>query len=69
MLDSPHVFVVRRSAFALAALCGLGRGARIVVSLVALAGFVVLVTPQPSVIRAAAMRSRPRRSILASNPR
>ncbi|MGI9824791.1 ComEC/Rec2 family competence protein [Agromyces sp. Marseille-Q5079] len=47
--------IVTAAAFALAALCGLGRGARIVVSLVALAGFVVLVTPQPSVIRAAAM--------------
>jgi competence protein ComEC len=34
---------------------GLGRGVRAVASLTALAGFVVLVTPQPSVLRAAVM--------------
>ncbi|GAA1835562.1 ComEC/Rec2 family competence protein [Agromyces salentinus] len=47
--------IVTAAAFGLAALCGLGRGARVAVALVALSGFVVLVTPQPSVIRAAAM--------------
>ena len=36
---------------------GLGRGARAAASLTALAGFVVLVTPQPSVLRAAVMAS------------
>lgn len=40
---------------AAAAALGLGRGARTVASLTALAGFVVLVTPQPSVLRAAVM--------------
>lgn len=42
-------------AFGLAALCGAGRGVRIGVGLAALALFVVLVTPEPSVVRAAAM--------------
>ncbi|GAA1966958.1 ComEC/Rec2 family competence protein [Agromyces allii] len=47
--------IVTAAAFGLAAACGLGRRSRVVVALVALAGFVVLVTPQASVIRAAAM--------------
>lgn len=41
--------------FALCSVLGLPRWARVGVSLVALAGFVVLVTPQPSVLRAAVM--------------
>lgn len=41
--------------FVLAGAAGLPRGARIAVALAGLAGFVVLVTPEPSVIRAAAM--------------
>lgn len=47
--------IVTAAAFALAAACGLGRRTRVVVALVALLGFVVLVTPQASVVRAAAM--------------
>ncbi|GAA1505444.1 ComEC/Rec2 family competence protein [Agromyces terreus] len=47
--------IVTAAAFGLAALCGLGRGARVALALTALAGFVVLVTPQASVIRAAVM--------------
>ncbi|WP_345750323.1 ComEC/Rec2 family competence protein [Microbacterium rhizophilus] len=42
-------------AFGAAALCGAPRGMRIALSVTALAGFVVLVTPEPSVMRAAAM--------------
>ena len=42
-------------AFALAALCGARRGVRVAVSLAVLAGFVVLVTPEPSVVRSAVM--------------
>lgn len=42
-------------AFGLAALCGAGRRTRVVVALVVLAGFVLLVTPEASVIRAATM--------------
>ncbi|MFF2369047.1 ComEC/Rec2 family competence protein [Agromyces sp. NPDC058110] len=47
--------IVTAAAFGLAAACGFGRRTRVVVALVALAGFVVLVTPQASVVRAAAM--------------
>ncbi|MCR2826421.1 ComEC/Rec2 family competence protein [Microbacterium sp. zg.Y909] len=44
-------------AFAVAALCGARRGVRVACGLAVLAGFVVLVTPEPSVVRAAAMAS------------
>ncbi|RQP11340.1 MAG: MBL fold metallo-hydrolase [Microbacteriaceae bacterium] len=47
--------VVVGAVFAACALLGMPRGARIAVSLAALAGFVVLVTPEPSVLRAAVM--------------
>lgn len=42
-------------AFLFAARCGLGRTGRVIAGLAALAGFVVLVTPEPSVVRAATM--------------
>ena len=42
-------------AFFAAAACGFGRRMRVVLALCALSGFVVLVTPEPSVVRAAAM--------------
>ena len=42
-------------AFAAAAALGLSRALRVAAGLVALAGFVLLVTPEPSVVRAAAM--------------
>ncbi|UIN29391.1 ComEC/Rec2 family competence protein [Microbacterium binotii] len=42
-------------AFLLAARCGIGRTGRVIAGLSALAGFVGLVTPEPSVIRAATM--------------
>lgn len=42
-------------AFALAALCGAPRAVRVLVGLATLTGFVVLVSPEPSVVRAAAM--------------
>ncbi|SIN78042.1 ComEC/Rec2 family competence protein [Agromyces cerinus] len=47
--------IVTAAAFALAALLGLPRLLRVVVALAALAGFVVLVTPEASVVRAATM--------------
>ncbi|SFR78870.1 competence protein ComEC [Agromyces sp. CF514] len=47
--------IVTAAAFGLAAACGLGRRTRVLVALLALSGFVVLVTPQASVIRAGAM--------------
>lgn len=42
-------------AFLLAARCGIGRAGRVIAGLSALGGFVVLVTPEPSVVRAATM--------------
>lgn len=42
-------------AYAFAALCGARRGVRVAVGLLVLAGFVVLVSPEPSVVRAAVM--------------
>lgn len=42
-------------AFVAAAAAGCGRALRVVAALLALTGFVVLVTPEPSVVRAAAM--------------
>ncbi|WP_036284134.1 ComEC/Rec2 family competence protein [Microbacterium luticocti] len=42
-------------AFGAAALCGARRAIRVLAGLLALAGFVLLVTPEPSVVRAAAM--------------
>ncbi|TPW97658.1 ComEC/Rec2 family competence protein, partial [Schumannella luteola] len=47
--------VVVGAVFALGALLGLPRAGRVAVALAALAGFVVLVTPEPSVLRAAVM--------------
>lgn len=42
-------------AFAVAALCGARRGIRVAAGLVTLAAFVILVSPEPSVVRAATM--------------
>ncbi|TFV99260.1 ComEC/Rec2 family competence protein [Leifsonia flava] len=47
--------IVVAAVVLLGAVCGLPRRARSVLAVVALAGFVVLVTPQPSVLRAAVM--------------
>jgi len=47
--------LVAAIAFGICAACGAGRRTRVVVSLAALAGFIVLVTPEASVIRAGAM--------------
>lgn len=47
--------IVTAAAFGLAAVCGVPRLLRVLAALVALVGFIVLVTPQPSVVRAGAM--------------
>ncbi len=47
--------IVTASVMAIAALCGAGRRVRIVVAVCSLVAFVILVTPQPSVLRAAVM--------------
>lgn len=64
--------IVVALVLAAGAFAGLGRGARIATGVVVLVGFVVLVTPEPSVLRAAAMamlllvslsRGRPARGV------
>ncbi|MFB9644036.1 ComEC/Rec2 family competence protein [Agromyces lapidis] len=47
--------IVTAAAFALAAALGLRRGIRVIIALLALGAFVVLVTPESSVVRAAVM--------------
>jgi competence protein ComEC len=54
-VSGANCVLVTGAAFALCALLGLSRAWRVVVSLAALLGFVVLVTPEPSVLRAAVM--------------
>lgn len=54
-VSGANCIVVTGAVFAICALLGLPRGARVAVSLAALAGFVVLVTPEPSVLRASVM--------------
>lgn len=56
-VSGANCVIVVGAAFALLALCRAPRGARIVGALLVLAGFVALVTPEPSVVRAAAMAS------------
>ncbi|WP_144873011.1 ComEC/Rec2 family competence protein [Microbacterium sp. 1.5R] len=60
--------IVVGAVFWLAALCGAGRGTRILLAAVALAGFVILVTPEPSVIRAAVMAGVAMLAILTGRP-
>mgnify|MGYP003365393909 CR=1 FL=1 len=60
--------IVVGAVFWLAALCGAGRVTRVVAAAVALAGFVVLVTPEPSVIRAAVMAGVAMLSLLLGRP-
>ncbi|WP_292764125.1 ComEC/Rec2 family competence protein [Microbacterium sp. UBA3486] len=60
--------IVVGAIFWLTALCGGGRRLRVVLSLVGLAGFVVLVTPEPSVIRAGVMAAVGMLSVLSGKP-
>ncbi|UYO95763.1 ComEC/Rec2 family competence protein [Microbacterium sp. M28] len=60
--------IVVAAAFWLVALCGGGRRLRVLVALGALASFVVLVTPEPSVIRAGTMAALGMLSILLGKP-
>lgn len=61
--------IVVGAAFWVTALCGGGRALRVVVAAVALAGFVVLVTPEPSVIRAAVVAGVAMITVLLGRPR
>ncbi|WP_454173089.1 ComEC/Rec2 family competence protein [Microbacterium maritypicum] len=60
--------IVVGAIFWLTALCGGRRWTRVVLSLAGLAGFVVLVTPEPSVIRASVMAAVAMLTVLLGRP-
>lgn len=60
--------IVVGAVFWLTALCGGGRMLRVVLAATALAGFVVLVTPEPSVIRASVMAGVAMLTVLLGRP-
>lgn len=60
--------IVVGAVFWLTALCGGGRMPRVLLAATALAGFVVLVTPEPSVIRAAVMAGVAMLTVLLGRP-
>ncbi|WP_045254612.1 ComEC/Rec2 family competence protein [Microbacterium foliorum] len=60
--------IVVGAAFWFSALCGAGRRTRVLVAAVVLSGFVILVTPEPSVIRAAVMAGVAMLSVLFGRP-
>nr|MBS1901089.1 ComEC/Rec2 family competence protein [Actinomycetota bacterium] len=68
-VSGSNLALVAAAAFGVVALCGGGRRLRVLAAVVALAGFVVLVTPQPSVIRAAAMAGVALSALLLGRPR
>lgn len=68
-VSGSNLALVAAAAFGVVALCGGGRRTRVAVAALALAGFVVLVTPQPSVIRAAAMAAAAMTALLLGRPR
>lgn len=61
--------IVVGAVFWLAALCGSRRGVRVLLAAAALSGFVILVTPEPSVIRAAVMAGIAMVTVLIGRPR
>ena len=54
-VSGANIAIVTASVMAIGALCGVGRRVRLVIAVCALVAFVILVTPQPSVLRAAVM--------------
>ncbi|WAA64676.1 ComEC/Rec2 family competence protein [Microbacterium oxydans] len=60
--------IVVGALFWLTACCGGGRGLRVVVAVAGLAAFVVLVTPEPSVVRAAVMAAVGMLTVLSGRP-
>lgn len=60
--------IVVGAAFWFSALCGAGRRTRVLVAAAVLSGFVILVTPEPSVIRAAVMAGVAMISVLFGRP-
>ncbi|MFJ2552905.1 ComEC/Rec2 family competence protein [Microbacterium sp. NPDC087591] len=61
--------IVVGAVFWLSALCGCRRGLRVLLAAAALSGFVILVTPEPSVIRAAVMAGIAMLTVLIGRPR
>ncbi|GAA4484407.1 ComEC/Rec2 family competence protein [Microbacterium panaciterrae] len=68
-VSGSNLALVAAAGFGIVTLLGGGRFLRIAVAALALAGFVVLVTPQPSVIRAAAMAGVAMFALLLGRPR
>ena len=68
-VSGSNLALVAAAGFGIVTLLGGGRILRITVAALALAGFVVLVTPQPSVIRAAAMAGVAMFALLLGRPR
>ena len=60
--------IVVGAAFWISALCGAGRAVRVAVGATSLAAFVVLVTPEPSVVRAAVMSGVAMTTVLLGRP-
>ncbi|WP_460802362.1 ComEC/Rec2 family competence protein [Microbacterium sp. GXF6406] len=60
--------IVCGAVFWFVSICGGGRGLRVVLALGSLAAFVVLVTPEPSVIRASVMAGLAMTSLLCGRP-
>lgn len=60
--------IVVGAMFWLTALCGGGRRTRVIVAAVALSGFIVLVTPEPSVIRAGVMAGVAMMAVMLGRP-
>lgn len=67
-VSGANCMIVVAAVFWLVSLAGGGRVLRVVLSLLALGAFVVLVTPEPSVVRAAAMASLAMLSVLLGRP-
>ncbi|MDQ4213137.1 ComEC/Rec2 family competence protein [Microbacterium sp. ASV81] len=68
-VSGSNLALVAGAGFGVVALLGGGRRIRVLVAATALAGFVVLVTPQPSVVRAAAMAGVAMLALLLGRPR
>ena len=68
-VSGSNLALVAAAGFGIVTLLGGGRILRITVAALALAGFVILVTPQPSVIRAAAMAGVAMLALLLGRPR
>ncbi|MEJ1086907.1 ComEC/Rec2 family competence protein [Microbacterium sp. Mu-80] len=67
-VSGANCMIVVAAVFWLVSLTGGGRGLRVVLSLVALSAFVVLVTPEPSVVRASVMAALAMLTVLLGRP-